>query len=102
MARAAVLGRLHDNRKIPNHSLSNHPLIDRWNSFMPANLCAKREHLILIIDHGRTINGSHSPNRIYGPAHGAFPLPATFLLLFNFMPKEIRKRRERGSDRVEN
>src|SRR5689334_19603505 len=102
MACAAVFGRLHDDRKISHHRLSNHPLIDRRACFLAADLRAEREHLVLIIDHGRAINRCHAANRVDSAAHRAFPPPAIFVFLRDFMMHKFGKRRERGRHRVEN
>src|SRR5689334_24606971 len=100
MACAAVLSRLHYDQKISHHWLGNHPLIHRQARFLATDLRTEREYLVLIVDHGRTINCGHAASRIYSPAHRAFPISAIFLL--DFLTQERRKRREGWSDRVEN
>src|SRR5215204_1340468 len=100
MARPAVLSRLHDDWKVSDHRLSNHPLIDRRASFLAADLCTECEDFVLIVDYSRAVNRSHSTNRIYGPAQRAFPLSPIFRL--SFVAYERRQRRERRSNRVEN
>src|SRR5690349_7259828 len=102
MARAAMLGRLDHDRKIPDDRFGDDPLVNWRASFAAPYLCAKRQYVILIVDDGGTVYGSHATNRVDHSSQGARPFPSIFLSNFVFLAHQFGKCGERGCDRIEN